>query len=164
MQDTKTAEMSWIPTRKKDNEYEELLPRRTNCSSRNNKKTSEEEETRSQAAARAAYNKKRKLRKKPLGSCVSCDRMRMIEGTNTVKLCAKGFESHPTGIDLHRSFGKAVEETCSAASGAVGRLQMHTGWSCEKEGSRTDTSSQRFMDIHETVPFELSSDFQFMKD
>ena len=27
--------MSWIPTRKKDNEYEELLPRRTNCSSRN---------------------------------------------------------------------------------------------------------------------------------
>jgi hypothetical protein len=133
MQDTKTAEMSWIPTRKKDNEYEELLPRRTNCSSRNNKKTSEEEETRSQAAARAAYNKKRKLRKKPLGSCVSCDRMRMIEGTNTVKLCAKGFESHPTGIDLHRSFGKAVEETCSAASGAVGRLQMHTAWGCEKE-------------------------------
>jgi hypothetical protein len=63
MQDTKTAEMSWIPTRKMDREYEELLPRRTNCSSRNKKKTSEEEEMRSQAAARAAYNKKRKLRK-----------------------------------------------------------------------------------------------------
>jgi hypothetical protein len=50
MQDTKTTEMSWIPTRKKDNEYEELLPRRTNCSSRNNKKTSGEEEMRKQAA------------------------------------------------------------------------------------------------------------------
>ena len=107
--------MSWIPTRKKHNEYEELLPRRTNCSSRNNEKTSEAE-------------KKYEVRQ-------SCDRMRMIEGTNTVKLCAKGFESHPTGIDLHRSFGKAVEETCSASSGAVGRLQMHTGfegWRCEK--------------------------------
>jgi hypothetical protein len=57
---------------------------------------------------------------------VLSDHMRMIADTNTVKLCATGFERHPTGVELHRSFGKAVEETCSAASGAVGRLQMHT--------------------------------------
>jgi len=63
----------------------------------------------------------------------------MIEGTNTVKLCAKGFESHPTGIDLHRSFGKAVEETCSAASGAVGRLDAY----------RMEMRKRRFENRHE---------------
>ena len=41
MYDT-SADMNWLPTRKKDNEYEELLSRRTNCSSRNNKKLQEQ--------------------------------------------------------------------------------------------------------------------------
>ena len=62
---------------------------------------------RRQTVIRARYNKKRKLRKKPLGSCVIYDHTHMIERINTVKLCGTGFESHPNGVDLQ------CEKECS---------------------------------------------------
>ena len=155
MHDTKTADMSWIPTRKKDNKYEELLPRRTNCSSRNNKKTSWTEEMRRQAALLSCI----KQEMQTAWFAIACTCLSALIPSS----CARR--------ELTALRPVSTEEHCWVASwGAVGRLQMHQ---IRKRMFEKQTphgrnlprkmKSRRFMEIHETVPFELPSDFRSWK-
>ena len=73
--------MIWIPSNRKGNEYEKLLSQRKNLQKQNENE---------QQYQWAVQNKKRKVRNKPIGSGLICDRMHTPERINTVKICATG--------------------------------------------------------------------------
>ena len=146
MYDT-SADMNWLPTRKKDNEYEELLSRRTNCSSRNNKKLQEQKK----CEVRQQQHELHKTRNANYGS-----QSEVAWFAITCTWLSALVPSSYTRRELR------VLRPVSTFTSSLEKLSRRTAGHHHEEMSEK-LKTQRFMEIDETVPFELFSDFESWK-